>query len=126
MAPTTAAEFANVNPADLNTRANVRTVKIDADFAASIADLGVLTPIVARREDDGTLTILFGHRRTAALGLADHRPLRGQVGIEVLCREHRVHHAARGGDAVEVAHQPRGAQTGVVAADHRVTLVEPV
>ena len=34
--------------------------------------------------------------------------------------------AVGGGDAVEVAHQARGAQAGVVAGHHRVALVQPV
>ncbi|NKR30213.1 ParB N-terminal domain-containing protein [Rhodococcus hoagii] len=67
MAQNTTPEFVHINPAELRTTANIRTdLQLHPDFLSSVADLGVLTPIVARREDDGTLTVLFGHRRTAA------------------------------------------------------------
>lgn len=56
-----------VDPATLLVDTNVRLdARVDADFTASIATLGVLVPIVAVRTPDGALRVRFGHRRTAA------------------------------------------------------------
>jgi hypothetical protein len=62
-----------MSPSALSTRpfllidANVRLdARVDADFVASVHDLGVLVPIVAVRTLDGGLRVRFGHRRTIA------------------------------------------------------------
>jgi ParB family chromosome partitioning protein len=57
----------SVDPASLLIDANVRLdARVDADFVASVRDLGVLVPIVAVRTLDGDLRVRFGHRRTIA------------------------------------------------------------
>ena len=57
----------SVDPASLLIDVNVRlNARVDADFVASIRDLGVLVPIVAVRTLDGDLRVRFGHRRTIA------------------------------------------------------------
>jgi ParB family transcriptional regulator, chromosome partitioning protein len=61
------AELVAINPAELLMTANIRSAThLDKTFADSIKDHGVLVPIVARRAVDGALTVLYGHRRTAA------------------------------------------------------------
>lgn len=56
----------HVDPSDLLLDTNVRTsVKIDADFKASIKSEGVLQPVVAVLTDDG-LHVRYGQRRTIA------------------------------------------------------------
>ena len=60
-------ELVFVDPATLVVAANVRgELDLDAEFLASIRDLGVLSPIKARRAADGSLRVLFGHRRAVA------------------------------------------------------------
>ncbi|WP_159796604.1 ParB/RepB/Spo0J family partition protein [Puerhibacterium puerhi] len=57
----------HVDPAALVIGANIRTdADLDPDFVASIKDLGVLTPINVQRQQDGTLVVLAGQRRTLA------------------------------------------------------------
>ena len=43
---------------------------MDRDFIASVADLGVLVPIVAVRTATGGIRVRFGHRRTRAAVVA--------------------------------------------------------
>jgi ParB family chromosome partitioning protein len=65
--PTPVAELVAINPAKLALTANIRSSSdLDPTFLASIKDHGVLVPIVARRDAEDTLTVLYGHRRTAA------------------------------------------------------------
>jgi ParB family chromosome partitioning protein len=45
--------------------------RLDADFLASIRDLGVLVPIVGVRTPEGAVRVRFGHRRTLAAIEAD-------------------------------------------------------
>ena len=60
-------ELVFVDPATLVVAANVRgELDLDAEFLASVRDLGVLSPIKARRAADGGLRVLFGHRRAVA------------------------------------------------------------
>jgi len=64
---TPASELVAINPADLALTVNIRrSTDLDPTFLASIKDHGVLVPIVASRDAEGTLTVLYGHRRTAA------------------------------------------------------------
>ncbi|PZU04724.1 MAG: hypothetical protein DI630_00005 [Gordonia sp. (in: high G+C Gram-positive bacteria)] len=45
--------------------ANVRTdAALDKAFVASIAERGVILPVVATRDDDGTIRVRDGQRRT--------------------------------------------------------------
>ncbi|MBI4942111.1 MAG: ParB N-terminal domain-containing protein [Actinobacteria bacterium] len=56
-----------VDPASLLVDVNIRLeARLDADFVASVRDLGVLVPVVAVRTDEGQLRVRFGHRRTLA------------------------------------------------------------
>ncbi|WP_233153616.1 ParB N-terminal domain-containing protein [Kineosporia sp. R_H_3] len=56
-----------VDPATLLVDVNVRLeARLDADFVASVRDLGVLVPVVAVRTAEGQLRVRFGHRRTLA------------------------------------------------------------
>ncbi|MGI8665572.1 MAG: ParB/RepB/Spo0J family partition protein [Jatrophihabitans sp.] len=48
---------------DVNTRTDL---DLDPDFLASIAEHGVMVPIVAVRTAEGALRVRFGHRRTMA------------------------------------------------------------
>ena len=65
--PTPVAELVAINPAKLALTANIRSSSdLDPTFLASIKDHGVLVPIVARHAAEDTLTVLYGHRRTAA------------------------------------------------------------
>src|ERR1035437_9265152 len=60
-------EFAHIDPTTLTIDANVRTTaSLDKDFVASIREHGVLTPILAVRQGDGTLYVRAGQRRTLA------------------------------------------------------------
>lgn len=62
-----AVEFAHIDPTTLTIDANVRTTaNLGKDFVASIREHGVLTPILAVRQDDGTLYVRAGQRRTLA------------------------------------------------------------
>ena len=56
-----------VDPGTLLVDVNVRAeARLDADFVASVRDLGVLVPVVAVRTPEGGLRVRFGHRRTLA------------------------------------------------------------
>ncbi|SCX60492.1 chromosome partitioning protein, ParB family [Klenkia marina] len=67
-------ELVQVDPATLAVDVNIRhDARLDDDFCASIADHGVLVPIVAVRTADGALRVRFGHRRTLA-AVAAGRP----------------------------------------------------
>ena len=60
-------ELVHVDPACLIFDVNVRSdVDLTKEFIGSIRDLGVLEPIKARRDADGGLRVLFGHRRALA------------------------------------------------------------
>ena len=60
-------ELQHLNPADLHLEINVRTeARLTAEFVQSIAEHGVLTPIVAVRDDSGTVQVRAGQRRTLA------------------------------------------------------------
>jgi ParB family chromosome partitioning protein len=57
----------HVNPNDLVLDTNVRDdAAVDADFLASVTEHGVLTPIAAVREADGTVRVRSGQLRTVA------------------------------------------------------------
>ncbi len=61
-----------VDPTTLLVDTNVRLdPRLDADFTASVADLGVLVPVVAVRTSDGALRVRYGHRRTMAAAQAN-------------------------------------------------------
>src|SRR4051794_4542841 len=61
------------DPATLLTDRNVRAdARLDREFLASVADLGVLVPIVAVRTETGELRVRYGHRRTLAAVEAGH------------------------------------------------------
>jgi len=67
MTTTTPATLVAFDPADLRITANIRSAaQLDKTFLASIKELGVLVPIVACRDPDQALTVLYGHRRTVA------------------------------------------------------------
>jgi len=56
-----------LDPATLNVDVNVRKdAALTADFVASIAEHGVMEPVIAHRKDDGTVHVLMGQRRTRA------------------------------------------------------------
>jgi ParB family chromosome partitioning protein len=60
-------EFVAADPRTLVIDANVRTdATLDKAFVASIADRGVLLPVLATRDDDGTLRVRDGQLRTLA------------------------------------------------------------
>lgn len=62
-----AKELQQVNPRDLQLEDNVRAeASLTKDFIASIKELGVLMPVIAVRNPDGTLMVRAGQRRTAA------------------------------------------------------------
>lgn len=67
-----------LKPDPNNVRRDVGDV---ADLAASIRSIGLIQPIVATRGDDGTYTVLAGHRRLAAAEQA------GLTELEVLVRD---------------------------------------
>ncbi len=65
-------EFIAANPHDLVIDTNVRTAPtLDKKFAASIATRGVLLPVLATRDEDGTLRVRDGQLRTMAARAAD-------------------------------------------------------
>lgn len=67
VAETTTVRVEMVDPASLLVDVNVRLeARLDADFLASVRDLGVLVPVVAVRTAEGQLRVRFGHRRTLA------------------------------------------------------------
>ncbi|MCD5341761.1 ParB/RepB/Spo0J family partition protein [Arthrobacter sp. AK04] len=56
-----------LDPATLTVDVNVRKdAALTADFVASIAEHGVMEPVIAHRKDDGTVHVLMGQRRTRA------------------------------------------------------------
>lgn len=56
-----------IDPATLMLEDNVRTeASLTKQFIASVKELGVLTPVIAVRGDDGVLRVRAGQRRTAA------------------------------------------------------------
>ena len=60
-------ELAVIDPATLVIDANVRTdVALDKGFVASIAERGVIQPVIATRDADGTIRVRDGQRRTLA------------------------------------------------------------
>jgi ParB family chromosome partitioning protein len=64
----------HIDPKVIVVEANVRTeAKLDTEFLASIKQNGVLTPILARRDQQGNVIVRAGQRRTLAarqVGLA--------------------------------------------------------
>lgn len=59
----------NLNPTALVIADNVRREaagSLDRHFLASVRERGVLVPIVADRDEAGTVTVRYGHRRTLA------------------------------------------------------------
>jgi len=62
-----ARELQQVDPRSLQLENNVRAeASLTKDFIASIKELGVLMPVIAVRNPDGTLLVRAGQRRTAA------------------------------------------------------------
>ena len=57
----------HLNPHSLELDQNVRDdAAVDAEFLASVKELGVLTPIAAMRGEDGLVRVRAGQRRTLA------------------------------------------------------------
>ncbi|WP_395405622.1 ParB/RepB/Spo0J family partition protein (plasmid) [Arthrobacter sp. UC242_113] len=64
-----------LDPATLTVDTNVRKdAALTKEFVASIAEHGVLEPVIAHRKDDGTVHVLMGQRRTRG-ALEAARPL---------------------------------------------------
>ena len=64
---TTVGTIEHVDPTQVIVEANVRsTVPLDKDFLASIRENGVITPILARRDEQGNIIVRAGQRRTLA------------------------------------------------------------
>ena len=64
---TTTGTIEHVDPTTVIVEANVRTTApLDKEFLASIRENGVLTPILARRDDKGNIIVRAGQRRTLA------------------------------------------------------------
>ncbi|MBE7192968.1 MAG: ParB N-terminal domain-containing protein [Gordonia polyisoprenivorans] len=62
-----AGELAQIDPTTVVIDTNVRTdAALDKAFAASIAERGVILPVVATRDTDGTVRVRDGQRRTLA------------------------------------------------------------
>jgi hypothetical protein len=58
----------HLNPTDLVLDTNVRDeAAVDADFVASVKEHGVLTPIAALRDDDGTVRVRLGSLSSSVL-----------------------------------------------------------
>lgn len=56
-----------LDPATLTVDINVRKdAALTSDFIASIKEHGVMEPVIAHRQDDGTVHVLMGQRRTRA------------------------------------------------------------
>ncbi|MFJ6378000.1 ParB/RepB/Spo0J family partition protein [Pseudarthrobacter oxydans] len=56
-----------IDPATLTVDINVRKdAALTADFIASIKEHGVMEPVIAHRQEDGTVHVLMGQRRTRA------------------------------------------------------------
>ena len=67
MTTTTAGTIEHVDPTAIKVEENVRLdVTIDREFVASIKANGVLVPILARRDDQGRVSVRAGQRRTLA------------------------------------------------------------
>ena len=63
-----------LSPSDLTFADNVRSTAAESltqAFVQSISERGVLEPILAHRGEDGTVTVLAGHRRTLAAQQAE-------------------------------------------------------
>ncbi|MBX3196265.1 MAG: ParB/RepB/Spo0J family partition protein [Microbacteriaceae bacterium] len=59
--------IAHVDPNEIQVDTNVRTVvTLDPEFVESIRQHGVLEPVVCCRDEDGTLKVRMGQRRTLA------------------------------------------------------------
>ena len=59
------AALVHLDPATLVIETNVRAAaRLDEGLVASIAERGVLTPVVAHRREDGTVAVIYGQRRT--------------------------------------------------------------
>jgi ParB family chromosome partitioning protein len=64
---TPTANLVHTDPAAMIVGANVRLdPRVDKEFLASIRERGVLQPVVAYRDDDEHLVVVFGQRRTVA------------------------------------------------------------
>jgi ParB family transcriptional regulator, chromosome partitioning protein len=64
---TTTGTIEHVDPTTVIVEANVRTTApLNKEFLASIRENGVLTPILARRDNDGNVIVRAGQRRTLA------------------------------------------------------------
>ena len=64
---TTTGTIEHVDPTTVVVEANVRTTApLDKEFLASIRENGVLTPILARRDQNGNIIVRAGQRRTLA------------------------------------------------------------
>lgn len=76
-------EVAKLKVAPWNPRAKITPESV-ADLAASIESLGVIEPLVAMMDADGSATLLSGHRRLAAAKVAklDKVPCDILVGID--------------------------------------------
>jgi len=67
MTTTTAGTIEHVDPTTIEVEENVRLdVTIDKEFVASVKANGVLVPILARRDDQGRVSVRAGQRRTLA------------------------------------------------------------
>jgi len=86
-----------LDPASLLVDLNIRPADVDEDLVASVADHGVLQPIVATRTDDGAIRVRHGHRRT----LAAIKAGRDQVPVVILTSDRVV----LGGDVERVLAQ---------------------
>ena len=61
------ATLVHLDPATLVIETNVRAdARLDAGFVASIAERGVVVPVVAHRREDGAVAVIYGQRRTLA------------------------------------------------------------
>jgi ParB family chromosome partitioning protein len=62
----------HIDPNQIIVEANVRTdANLPREFVASIAQNGVLTPILARRDAQGNVIVRAGQRRTPPPGKPD-------------------------------------------------------
>jgi ParB family chromosome partitioning protein len=65
----------HLDPNQIIIGANIRLVpeldKDDAAFVKSIGELGVISPIKARRDEDGNVVVRFGQRRTLAARMTE-------------------------------------------------------
>lgn len=64
---TTVGTIEHVDPTQVIVEANVRSIApLEKDFLASIRENGVITPILARRDEQGNIIVRAGQRRTLA------------------------------------------------------------